>query len=265
MDGIMARKIVITSGKGGVGKTTVTANLGAALASRGFRVALMDVDIGLNNLDVAMGIENKVVYDIVDVVENRCRPKQALIQDEVYSTLYTMPSSHSYDKTSVTGLSIKNLTDRLAQSFDYVLLDCPAGIELGFHRAVSAADEAIVVTTPHIASIRDADKVFSLLSTYDVIPLGIVVNRARGDLIASGDMLSIENVEELLKKHVIGVIPENDDISFGNAMGRTLYGVRECFALLAENVYTGSRKLLDCTQPYRGFFGTIRRNIKKRV
>ena len=125
MDGIMARKIVITSGKGGVGKTTVTANLGAALASRGFRVALMDVDIGLNNLDVAMGIENKVVYDIVDVVENRCRPKQALIQDEVYSTLYTMPSSHSYDKTSVSGLSIKNLTDRLAQSFDYVLLDCP--------------------------------------------------------------------------------------------------------------------------------------------
>lgn len=261
----MARKIVITSGKGGVGKTAVTANLGAALASRGLRVVLMDVDIGLNNLDVAMGIENKVVYDIVDVIENRCRPKQALIQDDVYSTLYTMPSSHSYDKSSITGLNIKNLTDRLAQSFDYILLDCPAGIELGFHRAVSAADEAIVVTTPHIASIRDAGKVLNLIATYDVTPIGIVINRARGDLIAAGDMLSVEDIEELLKKEIIGVIPENDDVSYGNAIGRTLCGVRECFAILAENVHTGSKKLYDCTQPYRGLFGAIRRGIKKRV
>lgn len=264
----MARKIVITSGKGGVGKTTITANLGAGLASRGLRVALIDVDIGLNNLDVAMGIENRVVYDIIDVIENRCRPKQALIQDDVYSTLYTMPSSHAYDKSSITGLNIKNLTDRLSQSFDYILLDCPAGIELGFHRAVSAADEAIVVTTPHISSIRDADKVLNLLNTYELINISIVVNRARGDLITSHDMLSIENVSELLKKKISGVIPENDSIVYNTSIGRTLHGntcIRDCFSLLSENIHNGSNKIYDCTQPYKGFFGAIKRNIKRRV
>lgn len=264
----MARKIVLTSGKGGVGKTTVTANLGAALASKGLRVALMDTDIGLNNLDVAMGIENKVVYDITDVIENRCRPKQALIQDDFYPTLYTMPSSHAYDKSTVTSLNIKNLTERLSTSFDYILLDCPAGIETGFHRAVSAADEAIVVTTPHISSIRDADKVINLLNTYELINISIIINRARGDLIAGGDMLSVESVSELLKKRITGVIPENDSIVYNTAIGRTLYGsacIRETFCMVADNIHTGGNRLYDCTKPYKGFLGAIKRNIKKRV
>lgn len=264
----MARKIVLTSGKGGVGKTTVTANLGAALAAKGLRVVLMDADIGLNNLDVAMGIENKVVYDITDVIENRCRPKQALIQDDFYPTLYTMPSSHAYDKSKVTGLNIKNLTDRLSQSFDYILLDCPAGIELGFHRAVSAADEAIVVTTPHISSIRDADKVINLLGTYELIGVNVIVNRARGDLIAGGDMLSVENIATLLKKKVIGVIPENDTVAYNTAIGRTLFGsisIKQTFSFIADNIQSGTNKLYDCTKAYKGLLGSIKRTIKKRV
>lgn len=264
----MARKIVLTSGKGGVGKTTITANLGAALASKGLRVVLMDVDIGLNNLDVAMGIENRVVYDIIDVIENRCRPKQALIQDDYFSTLYTMPSSHAYDKSSITGYNIKNLADRLSQSFDYILLDCPAGIELGFHRAVSAADEAIVITTPHISSIRDADKVLNLLNTYELFDISIVVNRARGDLITTGDMLSIDNITELLKKKITGVIPENDSIVYNTSIGRTLYGnshIKDCFYMLADNIHNGKSKLYDCTKAYKGLLGVIKRNIKKHV
>ena len=148
----MARKIVITSGKGGVGKTTITANLGAALASLNLRVALIDADIGLNNLDVVMGVENKVVYDIIDVIENRCRPKQALIQDDFFSTLYTMPSSHAYGGMQGDGAG-QGACRKACQSFDYILLDCPAGIG-SVSRAVSAADEALVITTPHISSIR---------------------------------------------------------------------------------------------------------------
>jgi septum site-determining protein MinD len=228
----------------------------------------MDVDIGLNNLDVAMGIENKVVYDVVDVVENRCRPKQALIQDDFYPTLYTMPSCHGYDKSSITGINIRNLTERLSQSFDYILLDCPAGIELGFHRAVSAADEAIVVTTPHISSIRDADKVINLLNTYELIGVSVIVNRVRGDLIAGGEMLTIESIAGLLKKKIIGVIPENDSIVYNTAIGRTLYGsacIKECFSLIADNIHSGGSRLYDPARSYKGLFGAIKRSIKKRV
>jgi len=264
---IMARKIVITSGKGGVGKTTVTANLGAALSVMGQRVALMDIDIGLNNLDVAMGIENRVVYDIIDVVEGRCRPKQALIQDESFSSLYIMPSSHLPDKSAISAQSVKALTERLSQSFDYILLDCPAGIDIGFHRAVTAADEAIVVTTPHISSIRDADKVLTLLNTYELVNINVVVNRARGDLIASGEMLSPLEISDLLKRKLSGVIPESDEVTKNLSFGRLLGGgeIRECFLTLAENIHKGTRKIYDCTHKYRGILGAIKRSIKKRI
>lgn len=263
----MARKIVITSGKGGVGKTTVTANLGAALAQMGFRVVLMDVDIGLNNLDVVMGVENKVVYDLIDVIEGRCRPKQALIQDEHYPSLYIMPSSHAYDKSSISGQNIKLLVERLAPSFDYILLDCPAGIELGFHRAVAAVDEALVVTTPHISSIRDADKVLSLLNSYELVSAGIIINRARGDLIASGEMPRVESIGELLKKKIYGVIPESDIITQNLSLGRSSSkgSVMEAFRLLADNVHTGKSKIYDCTERYRGVVGLIKRNLKRKI
>ena len=182
----MARKIVITSGKGGVGKTTICANLGARLASLGFRVCLMDVDIGLNNLDVVMGIEKKVMFDIIDVIEGRCRAKQALVQDHRIQSLYVMPSAHSYSASNVTGDKIKEVIDALDPSFDYILIDCPAGVEAGFHRAVYSANEAIVVVTPHISSVRDADKVLSILAGYDLVHKSIIINRIRGDLVLSG-------------------------------------------------------------------------------
>ncbi|MDD2445658.1 MAG: septum site-determining protein MinD, partial [Clostridia bacterium] len=152
----MARKIVITSGKGGVGKTTICANLGVKLANLGFRVALVDVDIGLNNLDVVMGIENKIVFDLADVVSAKCRVKQALIQDDRYPTLYIMPSAQLDCKNIISGPQVKNVVDMLSSSFDYILIDCPAGVENGFHRAVFCANEALIVVTPHISSIRDA-------------------------------------------------------------------------------------------------------------
>jgi len=164
----MARKIVITSGKGGVGKTTICANLGVKLANIGFRVAMLDADIGLNNLDVVMGIEDKIVFDIADVVSAKCRFKQALIQDDRYSTLYIMPSAQIDCKNLISGPQFKNVVDMLSPSFDYILIDCPAGIESGFHRAVFCANEALIIATPHISSVRDADKVLSILSNYNL-------------------------------------------------------------------------------------------------
>jgi len=162
----MARKIVITSGKGGVGKTTICANLGVKLANLGFKVALIDTDIGLNNLDVVMGVESKIVFDIADVISARCRVKQALIQDDRYPTLYVLPSAHLDSKNLITGPQVKNVVEMLSPSFDYILIDCPAGLDNGFHRAVFCANEALIVVTPHISSIRDVDKILLILSSY---------------------------------------------------------------------------------------------------
>ena len=188
----MARKIVLTSGKGGVGKTTICANLGIQLAKLGFRVVLLDVDIGLNNLDVVMNIEDRIVFDITDVIMGRCRPKQALVQDKNISSLYVMPSFSAYNKTNILGEHIKNVIDQLDSSFDYILIDCPAGVEAGFHRAVFPANEAIIVVTPHLSSIRDADKVIGLLNDYDISYKGLVVNRVRGDLLLNGQLMTVE-------------------------------------------------------------------------
>ena len=215
----MARKIVICSGKGGVGKTAVCANLGMSLAKMGLRTVLIDTDIGLNNLDVAMGIENKIVYDIIDVIENRCRVKQALIPDTMYDNLCTL-ASHGQAAKKVTGANIKYIVNCLAESFDYILLDCPAGIEVGFHRAVAASDEAIIVTTPHISSIRDADKVISILNNYMIGSMSLIINRVRGDLILNYEMLDIDNIIELLGVMPLGVVPESDDISAYTSMAR---------------------------------------------
>ena len=199
----MARKIVITSGKGGVGKTTLTANLGIALASLGQRVCLIDIDFGLNNLDVVMGVENKVVYNIVDVLEGRCRIKQALVQHSNLKNLFVLPSGSNECGYRISGQSIKLLIESFSPLFDYIFFDCPAGIDIGFHRAVSCADEAIVVTTPSLTSLRDADKVISILNSYKLNKVGLVVNRARGDLIMSEKMLTPYDIQALLKIELI--------------------------------------------------------------
>lgn len=263
----MARKIVITSGKGGVGKTTVCANLGVRLANLGFRVVLVDVDIGLNNLDVIMGVENKVMFDLSDVIRAKCRLQQALIEDPRYPSLYVLPSTHMSPGIKISGENVKNVIDMLDATFDYVLIDCPAGVDSGFHRAVFSANEAIVVVTPHVSSLRDADKVLSILSSYNLHSVGIVVNRVRGDLLLSGEMISVEKISELLNAKILGVIPEDDEVSTLSSLGAfslSSAGTR-AFSLLAENVHNGTRKVYDCTAKYRGFFGSLRRSIKRRV
>ena len=263
----MARKIVITSGKGGVGKTTICANLGVKLANLGFKVALVDTDIGLNNLDVVMGVEHKIVFDISDVISARCRVKQALIQDERYPTLFIMPSAQLDSKNLITGPQVKNVIEMLSPSFDYILIDCPAGVENGFHRAVFCANEALIVVTPHISSIRDADKVLSILSNYSLHSKGLVINRVRGDMLLTGEIISIEKIVELLNIPILGVIPDDDAISTLSSLGAFAYGTSgaKAFAILAENIHNGSKKIYDCCHKYRGVVGIIRRNIKRRV
>lgn len=261
----MARKIVITSGKGGVGKTTITANLGRFLAKRFKSVLLIDLDFGLNNLDVVMGTENKTGFDLKDVFEGRCRIKQALCQDTRQKNLYVLPSG-KLKGNLVTGAQIKLLISGLEKIFDYVIIDCPAGIDVGFHRAVSVADEALIVTTPTLSSLKDADVVISILKSYKLKELGLVINRARGDLIMSQKMMSPLDIERFLAVNLTGIIPEEDHmfLSCGGSLPR-LTDSYKAFKTLAENVDKKQNKAFDVTKKYSGFFGSIRRSIKKGI
>ncbi len=258
----MARKIVITSGKGGVGKTTVTANLGRMLASFGLRVLLVDIDVGLNNLDVVMGVENKVTYDILDVLEGRCRIKQALIQDGQRSNLFILPSG-SLNSCSVTGQNIKLMIDGMASLFDYVIVDCPAGIDAGFHRAVACVDEAFIVCTSSMTSVRDADKVISIINGYKLDSVKIILNRVRGDLIMSDKIMNPLDVQDILKTDLVGILPEEDVVFLSSGQNLPyLSESRKAYKMLALNVHKGSKKLYNATKKYSGFFGSIRRSIK---
>ncbi|MCQ2387014.1 MAG: septum site-determining protein MinD [Clostridia bacterium] len=262
----MARKIVITSGKGGVGKTTVTANLGGALANLGERVALIDVDLGLNNLDVVMGVENKIAYDMQDILEGRCRIKQALVEDREKKNLFILPSGNLSPNSSISGQQIKLIIEGISDTFDYVLIDCPAGIDIGFHRAVSCADEAIVIATPSLTSLRDADKVITVLKSYALDSIGLVVNRARGDLMMSEKMMMPSEIESLLKTELVGVIPEEDCVFLTG--GYPLFKNSDsykAYKILAQNVHKKTKKIFDVTSKYSGFFGSIRRSIKKSI
>ncbi len=264
----MSRVIVVTSGKGGVGKTTLCANLGTQLAKSGLRVLLVDVDLGLNNLDVVMGVENKIVYDICDVVEGKCRAKQALIQDFFVQTLYVLPSNHTYTNFTISSQEISKIINEVEYMFDYILIDCPAGIDAGFHRAVASCSEAIVVTTPHISSVRDADKVIGLLKSYNFNYIGLIVNRARGDLMVSGEMINVETINDFLQVDLLGVVPDDDVISTqlltggGVNMDTPAY---KSFYMIANKLHNGVDMVYDCTKKYKGVFGTIRRNLKRMV
>ena len=194
----MSEVIVITSGKGGVGKTTTTANIGTGLAKLDKKVVMIDTDIGLRNLDVVMGLENRIVYNLVDVVEGNCRLKQALIKDKRYSNLFLLPSAQTRDKSSVSPEQMKKLVDELRTEFDYILLDCPAGIEQGFKNAIAGADRAIIVTTPEVSAIRDADRIIGLLEAEELKKIELVINRIRMDMVKRGDMMSVEDVVDIL-------------------------------------------------------------------
>ena len=207
----MSEVIVITSGKGGVGKTTTTANVGTGLAQLNKKVVLIDTDIGLRNLDVVMGLENRIVYNLVDVVEGNCRIKQALIKDKKYPNLFLLPSAQTRDKTSVTPEQMQKLVEELREEFDYILLDCPAGIEQGFKNAIAGADRALVVTTPEVSAIRDADRIIGLLEANEIKKIELIVNRLRMDMVKRGDMMSI-------------AVPDDEQIVISTNQGEPLVG-----------------------------------------
>ncbi|WP_050181228.1 septum site-determining protein MinD [Domibacillus robiginosus] len=210
----MGEAIVITSGKGGVGKTTTTANLGTALALQEKKVCLVDTDIGLRNLDVVMGLENRIIYDLVDVVEERCKTHQALVKDKRFNDLlYLLPAAQTTDKSAVTPEQMKKLVDELKQDYDYILIDCPAGIEQGYKNAVAGADRAIVVTTPEKSSVRDADRVIGLLEKEEgMAPPKLVVNRIRNHMVKEGDMLDVDEVAAHLSIELIGIVADDDEV-----------------------------------------------------
>ena len=220
----MSEVIVITSGKGGVGKTTTVANIGTGLAMLGKKVVVVDTDIGLRNLDVVLGLENRIVYNLVDVVNGSCRLRQALIRDKRHPELYLLPSAQTKDKTAVSPEQMIKLTQELREEFDYVLLDCPAGIEQGFKNAIAGADKAIVVTTPEVSAIRDADRIIGLLEAGDIRDIRLIINRLRPDMIARGDMMSVDDVLEILAVDLLGTILDDEQIVVATNQGEPLSG-----------------------------------------
>ncbi len=215
----MGESILITSGKGGVGKTTTTANVSTALANLGKKVVAIDGDIGLRNLDIILGLENRIVYNIIDVVKKRCRPQQALIRDKKNPNLFLLPASQVDDKTSMNPEEMKALSDELKEEFDFVLIDCPAGIEQGFRNALAGADRAIVVSTPEVSSVRDADRVIGLLQHHDVTA-GLLVNRLSIKMVDSGEMMSQDDVMDILAIDLLGVVLEDPEILVAGNQGR---------------------------------------------
>lgn len=218
MDG---KVIVITSGKGGVGKTTVTASIGAALAMQGKRVAVVDMDIGLRNLDVVMGLENRIVFNIVDVIQGKCKLKQAAIKDRRIDNLYLIPASQSHEKNVIKPENMVWLANKMKKEFDFTLLDCPAGIEQGFKNSIAAADEAVVVCTPEVSSVRDADRVIGLLLARSITPK-LVVNRIIPKMVENGDMLSHDDILEVLSIDLIGLVEMDDKVVVATNTGAPL-------------------------------------------
>ncbi len=214
-----AKVITVTSGKGGVGKTTLTANLSAALAGLGHKVTAIDADIGLRNLDVVMGLENRIVYDLVDVIEGRCRLRQAMIKDKRKTDLYLIPAAQTRDKMAVSPSDMILVCDQLREVMDYIIIDSPAGIERGFQNAIAPADQALVITNPEISAVRDADRIIGLIESEEKGPAQLIVNRLKPKMVARGDMLSVDDILEVLAVDLVGVIPEDESILISTNQG----------------------------------------------
>ena len=259
----MQNIIVVTSGKGGVGKTTSVANLGAGLAAAGKSVVLIDTDIGLRNLDVVLGLENRIVYDLVDVVEGTCRLKQALIRDKRYEGLFLLPAAQTRDKMAVNEKQMKKLIDELEVEFDYILIDCPAGIEQGFKNAIAAAKSAIIVTVPEVSSVRDADRIIGLLSAHGVDDCELLVNRLRPDLVRRGDMLALDDTLDILGIGLLGVVPEDESIIRSSNMGEPIIASEKAKAGQAYRNITrrimGEEVALLELEENGGFSGVLKR------
>ena len=263
----MENIIVITSGKGGVGKTTTTANIGVGLAKRGKKTVLVDTDIGLRNLDVVLGLENRIVYDLVDVVEGTCRMKQALIKDKRYDVLFLLPAAQTRNKMAVNPEQMQDLIKRLSEEFDYVIIDCPAGIEQGFENAVAGAKSAIVVTVPEVSSVRDADRIIGLLGASDVDEVRLLINRMRPDLVAQGDMLAIDDTLEILGIDLIGVIPEDELIFRSSNLGEPAVTIPasmagKAYSNVVSRILGEDVPIMDMKQKL-GFFARLKRAFSK--
>ncbi|MCB8989293.1 MAG: septum site-determining protein MinD [Ardenticatenaceae bacterium] len=259
-----AKVITITSGKGGVGKTTVTANLASALAMMGKKVVAIDADIGLRNLDVVMGLENRIVYDLVDVIEGRCRLRQAMIKDKRQPELYLVPAAQTRDKMAVSPSDMILVCDQLRQEMDYIVIDSPAGIERGFRNAVAPADQVVIVTNPEVSSVRDADRIIGLIEAEEKGPGYLIVNRLKPSMVARGDMLSVEDVIDILAIHLIGVIPEDESILVSTNQGTpiamsSVNGVSagQAFRNIARRLAGEEVPFMDLT-PKTGFLEWLR-------
>lgn len=232
----MGEVIVVTSGKGGVGKTTTTANIGAGLSRLDKKVVIIDTDLGLRNLDVVMGLENLIVYNLVDVIEGKCRMKQALIRDRRYENLYLLPSAQTKDKSAVSPGQIRKLTDELKEEFDYILVDCPAGIEQGFQNAIAGAERAFIVTTPEVSAIRDADRIIGLLEKNGIRKNELIINRIRIDMVKRGDMMSVDDVTEILSIPLLGIIPDDEQVVIGTNQGTPVISIHSAAGTAYSNI-----------------------------
>jgi len=268
MIGLDCRVIVITSGKGGVGKTTTTANLAAALAVAGHKVVAVDGDVGLRNLDVIMGLENRIVYTLVDVVEGVCRLNQALIRDKRLNNLYMIPTAQSRTKDAVTAEQMTALCEELKNEFDFVLIDSPAGIESGFKNAAAGACEALVVTTPEVSAVRDADRIIGLLESMGKAPINLVINRIRPDMVRRGEMLNVQDVLDILAVDLIGIIPDDESIVTSSNRGEplTLSGTSSAahaYSNIAKRICGQEVPFMDIFNESRGFLSSLRRIFKR--
>ncbi len=264
----MGEVIVITSGKGGVGKTTTTANVGAALALRGKKVVLVDTDIGLRNLDVVMGLENRIVYDIVDVVEGKCKLRQALIKDKRFTDLFLLPAAQTRDKSAVNEEQMRDLTMKLKEEFDFILIDCPAGIEQGFKNAIAGADRAIVVTNAEISSIRDADRIIGLLEASEIRNPELVINRLRPEMVKRGEMMDVEDILDLLSIDLIGVVPEDEYIITQTNKGEPAVSNKKApsgraYVEIARRILGENVEVTIPGRKKEGFFDKFKKALKK--
>jgi len=263
----MAAKVVtVTSGKGGVGKTTATANLAAALAADGDKVVCVDTDIGLRNLDVVLGLENRIVYDLVDVIEGRCRLRQAMIRDKRLPELHLIPAAQTRDKSAVSPSDMVRLCDELRSECDWILIDSPAGIERGFRNAVAPADVVIVITNPEVSAVRDADRIIGLVEAEEKGPARLVINRLRPEMVKRGDMLGIDDILELLAVDLIGVIPEDENVvtSTNRGMPISLDGktkAGQAFRNIARRLKGEEVPFLNLEEQ-GGFLGRLARMIR---
>lgn len=258
----MTRIITITSGKGGVGKTTTTANLGTALARLGQRVVVIDTDIGLRNLDVVMGLQNRIIYDVVDLVEGRCRIRQALIRDRNLEELYLLPAAQSRDKSAVSPADMMRVIQQLRGECDFVLIDSPAGIESGFRNAVAPAEEFLLVTTPDVAAVQDVDRVLGILEAEGRGPTRLVINRLRPELVRRREMLSPDEILDRLSVALLGLVPDNEDVLVANSKGTPI--ANQARSLVGKAYHNMARRLMGENVPYIAVLGG-RKSIWQRL